>query len=275
MKLRIGRVMASALSALCVTMVCSGQGADESAAVKTAKAVVENHKDAVVEVRLVLKTKMSFGGREGQANEQTHEINGTVIDPSGLTVISNFATDPSGAFSLNEGEDNPQFKEDTVITGTKIVLADGKEYPAKVVLRDKDLDLAFVRPEEGGLHLPYIEIKAPPAEPQMLDEVILLTRLDRSADRVPIVKVVRLMGIIRKPRTQYVAMALNDLGCPVFDRQGNPLGISLMRISGEKKYGAMSMPNMLPAVLPCEDILEVARQVPAAGKDKKNGAPPQ
>jgi hypothetical protein len=32
---------------------------------------------------------------------------------------------------------------------------------------------------------------------------------------------------------------------------------------------------MLPAVLPCEDILEVARQVPAAGKDRKNAAPPQ
>jgi hypothetical protein len=248
----------------------AAEGADASEAVKAAKAVVEKHKDAVVEVRLVLKTKTSFGGREGGAQEQKVEVNGTVIDPSGLTVISNTATDPMSRFSFGMGgEDSPQFKMDTSVTDVKLVLADGKEYPAKVVLRDKDLDLAFVRPDEKGLKLSCLELKAPPAEPKVLDEVIGLTRLDRSANREPAVGIGRVMSVITKPRTHYMAMTIMDVGCPAFDAQGNVLGLSVMRISGAKESGSFSMMGLMPSILPCADILEAAKQVPAPGAEKK------
>jgi S1-C subfamily serine protease len=262
------------LTAVLATAVCwagaarSGR-AEESAAVKTAKTVIEKYKDAIVEVRLVLKIKQSFGGREGGSREQKVEVNGTVINPSGLTVISNMATDPTSMYSFDFGEDNPQFKMETSVTDVKIVLADGKEYPAKVVLRDKDLDLAFVRPDEKDLKLPCIELKAPPAAPAVLDEVVGLTRLDRSANREPAVGIGRIMSVITKPRTHYVAMTLMETGCPAFDAQGNVLGLSLMRISGARQSGGFSMMGMLPSVLPCADILEVAAQVPAPGKEAK------
>jgi hypothetical protein len=274
MKFPISGIVAPAVAALCLAAVCSGEDAKESAVVEAAKAVVEKHKDAVVEVHLVLKTQQAFGGREGRNYEQKVEANGTVIDPSGLTVISNIGIDPTARFSMNRREDEPQMDLATLITDTKIVLADGKEYPAEVVLRDKDLDLAFVRPKESGLQLPSVEIKAPPSEPQLLDEVILLTRLDRSANREPAVSVLRLISIIRKPRTQYVAESLQETGCPVFDARGNLLGICLMRIGGSKDYGnGFSMLSTRPAVLPCEDILEAARQAPPVRKDKKADAP--
>jgi len=274
MKLVNLKVLAAALAAvLCLaSAVRAGEepkGADDSVAVKAAKAVLEKHKDAIVEVRLVLKIKQSFGGREGGAREQKVEVNGTVIDPSGLTVISNVATDPSSMFSIDTGEDSPQFKMDTSVADVKIVLADGKEYPAKVVLRDKDLDLAFVRPDQKDLKLTSLELKAPAAEPKVLDEVIALTRLDRSANREPGVSVARIMSVIKKPRTHYVAMALMESGCPAFDAQGNVLGITVMRISGAKGGGGFSMMSMLPSVLPCADILDAAKQVPAPGAEKK------
>jgi hypothetical protein len=278
MKLDPLRKLAAALAAALglAAAAAAGEepkGADESVAVKAAKEVLEKHKDAIVEVRLVLKTKTSVGGREAGAQEQKVEVNGTVIDPSGLTVISNVATDPSSMFSIDAGEDNPQFKQETTVSDVKIVLADGKEYPAKLVLRDKDLDLAFVRPDQKDLKLPSLELKAPPAEPKVLDEVIALTRLDRSANREPGVSVARLMSVIRKPRTHYVAMALMETGCPAFDAQGNVLGISVMRIGGARGGGGFSMMAMLPSVLPCADILEAAKQVPVPGAQKGGEKP--
>ena len=265
------RVLAVLAVALCWTAAVRGGEAEESAAVKAARTLIDKHKDAVVEVRLVLKTKVSMGGREGGSQEQKVEVNGTVIDPSGLTVISNTATDPMSRFSFAGmgGEDNPQFKMETSVTDVKIVLADGKEYPAKVVLRDKDLDLAFVRPDEQGLKLSCLEMKAPPAAPKVLDEVVGLARLDRAANREPAVAVGRIMSVITKPRTHYVAMTLMESGCPAFDAAGNVLGLSLMRISGAKEGGGFSMMGMMPSILPCADILEAAGQVPAPGKEAK------
>jgi S1-C subfamily serine protease len=275
MALRITGILALAAALGLASAARGAEGADASEAVKAAKAVVEKHKDAVVEVRLVLKIKQSFGGREGGTQEQKVEVNGTVIDPSGLTVISNMATDPTSRWSVDLGEDGPQFKMDTSVTDVKIVLADGKEYPGKVVLRDKDLDLAFVRPDEKGLKLACLELKAPPAEPKLLDEIIGLTRLDRSANREPAVGIGRLMAVIQKPRTHYVAMTIMDVGCPAFDAQGNLLGISVMRISGAKSSGGFSMMSMMPSVLPCADIQDAAKQVPAPGAEKKAETKPK
>jgi hypothetical protein len=57
------------------------------------------------------------------------------------------------------------------------------------------------------------------------------------------------------------------------------LGISLVRVSKLCQTDSPAVfAHVFPAVsavLPCKDILEVARQVPPAGKDKKDGAPPQ
>ena len=44
--------------------------------------------EAVVNVRVVLKMRMSMGGREMQASDDPVDTVGTVIDPSGLTVLS-------------------------------------------------------------------------------------------------------------------------------------------------------------------------------------------
>jgi hypothetical protein len=160
------------------------------------------------------------------------------------------------------------FKQETQVTDVKIVLADGKEYPAKVVLRDKDLDLAFVRPDEAGLALPCIKLAKAPA-PKLLDPVIGITRLDRSASREPAVMIGQVMSVITKPRTRYVTMTLVDAGCPIFDAGGRLLGLSLVRQTPGGNGGDFSLIGFMPAVLPCEDILEVAGQVPAADKSPK------
>ena len=41
---------------------------------------------------------------------------------------------------------------ETEVNDIKILLEDGAEVPAEIVLRDKDLDLAFIRPKAKPAH---------------------------------------------------------------------------------------------------------------------------
>lgn len=226
--------------------------AGEADVVKTAKGLVAKHKDAIVMVEVVIKIKAFYNGRQVVDREQKLEINGTVIKANGLTVVSNAGTDPTSLFPKRPG-----LKVDTSVTGVKIILADGTEHPAKKVLTDKDLDLAFIRPDDPKLKLPFLELKKAPAPaPELLDSLVSLTRLGRKASREPGVAITRVLSIIKKPRVRYVAAGSIFAGCPVFSSDGKVLGLALRRA------GSAAL-----AVLPCADILEVIAQVPPPKKD--------
>ena len=53
-----------------------------------AREIVKKWQCAIVNVRVVLKMRVSVGGREMQSMDESVETVGTVIDPSGLTVLS-------------------------------------------------------------------------------------------------------------------------------------------------------------------------------------------
>ena len=77
-------------------------GAGEARAQDTraaARDVVKKWQAAIVNVRVVLKTRMSMGGREMQSNDDSVDAVGTVIDPSGLTVMSLGSLNPGAMMS--------------------------------------------------------------------------------------------------------------------------------------------------------------------------------
>ena len=128
--------------------VSTAQAQDGRAA---AREVAAKWQSAVVNVRVVLKMRMSMGGREMQASDDPVDTVGTVIDPSGLTVLSLGALNPGGMMtrlmgSAGGGNGEPNVDITTEPTDVKIRLADGREVPARIVLRDEDLDLVFLRP---------------------------------------------------------------------------------------------------------------------------------
>ena len=63
------------------------------------RAVAKKWQDAIVNVRVSLKVRMSMGGREVQSMDDTVEAVATVIDPSGLTVMSLSSLDPGAMMS--------------------------------------------------------------------------------------------------------------------------------------------------------------------------------
>ncbi len=290
---------AAAAAALAVAAVAAGTpaaakagggggGSDRPALKARVQEIAGKFQDAVVSVKVAIKQKMVLGGQQINAGDQQIEVTGTVIDPSGLIVISDYELDPTSLmYELLAGSmGGPQIQFQNEIGEVKIVLRDGKEVPGRVVLRDKDLDLAFVAPQEKGqkfVHVPVLEKGARAAKaPELFDDLLVLGRLGRSLDRTPTVTHSVVRAVVRKPRTFYVGSdplgaLTGGLGCPVFNGAGESLGILLMRrgprASGEGSGLSALIGQMVPVVLPGEDVAELAAQAFAEAEKAREAAP--
>lgn len=230
-----------------------------------ARGVFERHKAAVVTVQLVLKVK--FSGRD---SESKTDITGTVMTPDGLTVVSLSSTDPTALMrSIMGGDGGGDFDVQSEVSDVRILLEDGTEIPARIVLRDEDLDLAYIRPLEAPAEaLPHVDFGAADT-PQLLDQVVALNRLGRVANRVHSASLERIEAIVQRPRTFYIPG--NDptqtaQGSPAFTLDGQIVGIFVMRAirntagAGSRMFGGND--SVLAILLPAADILEGARQAP-------------
>lgn len=234
-----------------------------------ARVVLDQNINAIVMVKMVIKGGMSIAGMGSNSRESKSEATGTIIDPSGLTIVPLSATDPFGSMgetmsSLMEGSD-ASFSFKSELTDVKMVFEDGTEIPARIVLRDKDLDLAFIRPLEAREQpFKFIDLSNSD-ERKILDEVVLVDRMTSSADRVPFVVLSRIQSVIERPRKYYV-IGDATLGAPIFTPEGKIVGVTLDRKSGGDSSRASALASLLgtstQTVLPAEDIQEAAAQAP-------------
>ena len=243
--------------------------------------IFKKNQRAVVTVQVVVKMKFSLPGAGGQANESKQDVTGTVVDPSGLTVLALSSCEPGDMIqSMMAGmsDEDMKFKMETELSDVKLLLDDGTELPADIVLRDKDLDLAFVRPVTKPASPMMALDLSKSATAQVLDQVITLNRLGKAAGRAYAASVERISAVVQKPRLFYVPgseMTSTTLGSPAFSLDGNVLGVFVMR-SVSQKGGGIGMFNFRPQglttiILPAADILKAARQAPEAktGDEKK------
>lgn len=250
-----------------VALLQSPARADELA--DKGRAIFKQHQRAVVTVQLVIESKFSMSGRAGQSSESRQDVTGTVIDPSGLTVLSFSAMDPGHLMQMVAGDD--RFKMETELTDIKILLDDGTEMAAEVVLRDKDLDLAFIRPKTKPASPMAAVDLTKSGKAEVLDHVVSLNRLGSAAGRAYSVSVERISAIVQRPRLFYVpdtSMTSTTLGSPGFLLDGKPLGIFVVRAMKSKGSGGMSLfgnqsDSVAGIILPAGDVLKAAAQVPA------------
>ena len=132
------------LMALAASAVASAPfpAAAQDKDVAAAREVYKKHADSVGWVSAVIKMRGGgaiFGGMAPQ--EQKVGAVGTVIHESGLTVVSLMTIDPTSLMNaMFAGRNFPgqegkmEFKSE--MSGVKILLADGKEVPGKLVLKD-------------------------------------------------------------------------------------------------------------------------------------------
>src|SRR5260370_33380130 len=124
----VGGFLALCLS-LSVACPCRG---DELA--EKGKAIFKKNHHAVVTVELVLKNKFSMSGAGGQSNESRQDATGTVVDATGLTVMSLSATAPAQLLqNMMAGGpvDESRFKMETELSDVESPLDAGSEIPPK------------------------------------------------------------------------------------------------------------------------------------------------
>jgi hypothetical protein len=247
--------------------VASPCRADEIA--EKGRDIFNKSQQAVVTVQVVLKLSYSGAARSGETRQ---ELTGTVVDPSGLTVLALSACDPSEMYQRMLAEQAAQARLEVEVTDLKILLTDGTELPAEIVLRDKDLDLAFVRPKSKPASPMAAVDLSKFATAQLLDQVITLNRLNSAAGRAYAASVERISAVIQKPRTFYIpdsTMTSTTLGSPAFALDGKVVGVVVMRAVNSKGGGNRNLrDNMTSIILPAEDILKAARQAPEAKGDQ-------
>lgn len=242
--------------------------------------VLGKNQDAVVAIRVVLKVGMSMGGQTAPKRDQKIETTGVVIDPSGLIVASYATVDPTeslksvyGAAMTQRGGRAEDMVIETEITDLKIVFGDQSEMAGQVVLRDADLDLAFIRPtEKPAQPLAAVDLTQH-AKLQILDEVVVLNRLGKVGNRVSAVSLGRIEAILNKPRTFYVLGQTTwgySFGAPVFALDGKVAGLILLRNTKADLdttrgflFDNLCKFGMMPVILPAEDIQEAAKNAPA------------
>lgn len=241
-----------------VAFLAANAPAAPEAEATAGREVMKRYADAVVGIELVVTLRVKMGDREAPPREQRIDVNGTVISASGLTVTTLGAVDPQAtleAMRAGGGSGGPQivgseFKE------VKLRLADGKEVPARFVLKDADLDLAFMAPEtsDPARQFPHVKLE------EATDGVVLgshyyVARAAKALQRVPMVRHTEIMGIVEKPRRLYL-LTDTSAGTPVFDARGKLLGLTVQHFANGARTGNV--------VLPAADVADMAKQAAEA-----------
>ncbi len=252
------RSLASILfTVLALAVLTSPARAVTEADAVAGRALVQRYADTVIGVEMVVTMKVKMGDREMPPREQKIDVNGTVVSANGLTVTSLAEVDPQIIIDALRASRpgapriellGADFKE------VKLRLADGTEVPARFVLKDADLDLAFMRPEEpeGTAKREFAHVNLDePAEGLVLNNYFFVSRAPKVLQRVPLVRQSEMVGLVEKPRRIFL-MTDQALGSPMFDLKGHVLGITLQHFANNRRTGFV--------VVPSEDIADMAKQ---------------
>jgi hypothetical protein len=220
--------------------------------------LLKDHANCVTWVSATVKVEVSSGGRSMAPIEQKLEALGTIIAGDGLTVLSLTKVDPTA--TILSRLRNPGGSVNVNYTEVLILMQDGTEVPAKLLLKDTDLDLAFVLPikdkavKQTKRFFPYVPRTSSekPMKPQALDEVVSLGKLGRNLYRQSTLKKGWVNAVIEKPR-RYFVTENTDPGTPVFDSNSNWLGVVVYKMDRGRPTSVVT--------LPAEDIDEIAEQV--------------
>jgi hypothetical protein len=249
-----------------------------------AKKILDTNQDAIVWLSVIVKQEITPegdaaskipAGALGGAKDQKTETTGTIVDASGLIVASLGGISGAGMFDGQE-IDTPmgtiKLKTKTEIKEVKVIMPDGTEIPADLVMKDADIDLAFFKVRSDSPEAKDITFKAinlsDSASVGVLDDVIVLGRSGAEMSRQPQAYTTEVLGVVKKPR-EFISVQTLHTGIPVFTPDGKVVGISIIR----KPSGSLSMRSgavsMQPAVLPARDVLKVATQAKESKAEEK------
>jgi hypothetical protein len=279
------------ISAVMIVGICALASSTTYAAdaKDTARAKALQTQKAVVTIRLVSKMKISLMG-QNQDQESKIEVVGTVIDPDGLTVTDLSSLDPTYMLQSIVGLlGGAGMKLDSEVKETAILLEDGTEVAAEVVLKDSDLGLAFIRPLDASHKFDAVTLKNRSVQPQLLDSIFTVGRLGKYSNRALTLTFDSIRAISKGPRSFYVGEKETQafLGCIAYSSEGEPVGVYVMKqkqsgsdVEGGSGAQALSLlanlgaakDALLPIIRPINDVIEVAQQAKKVKTPEKQGS---
>jgi hypothetical protein len=225
-----------------------------------AQTLGKTHHDSTLFISAVVSIEVTAGSNPTQKEERKIEVLGTVLSAEGLIVTPlstlDLASNMDGrTVNTPQGPITIQAKAD--IKEVKIIMPDGSEVTAKVVLKDADLDLAFIKPEKSDAKFVAVDAKNS-APMSLLDDIIILGRMGKDLNREPMIMTGEIISVIKKPRL-FGKMTANATGMPVFNAEGKFLGIGINRLSSKTATDMNLTGNTV--LLPAPDLLESASQI--------------
>lgn len=247
--------------------------------IAAAKRIYTEKQEAIVSISAVAKVSLTAEGAKDAPsipdNERKMETIGTIIDPAGLVVTALSVLDPSKEISGREvryGGGTVRLEASTELKEVKVIMADGTEIPAEVVMKDADLDLCFIQiktrsKEAKGLELKALNLKGSDYRAFVSDDVISLARQDEVLNRQASVTRGQVIAITRKPR-EFIKVSGATIGAPTFTPDGRVVGIAVNRFYRGKTSTLV--------LIPATDVLEIAdqaRQAIATATPKPDSKP--
>lgn len=226
-----------------------------------ALALFASNKDSIVQLSATVEIEVTAGENPTKKEERKLEVIGTVINKDGLIVVPLSTLDVAAAVdgrTVKTAQGSIKLSAKSSTKEVKIIMPDGTETAAKVVFKDADLDLAFVRPEktEGVTFTPVDIANSAPLALQ--DDVIVLGRMGKDLNREPLVMTTEIIAMITKPRT-FGRIGTSCLGLPVFNAEGKFVGLGINRFSAKSDESDQG-PSAANVILPAADLIEAAAQ---------------
>lgn len=272
--IRISRVLIAALTGVLVNATYADNAS-------TMQNLLKNKQSTIVTVKFILKVKMG-GMMAGMGDQESeNEINGVMIDPKGLVLCSN--TQLGGFTGVLKKMMGPMGSEmSSTPSDYRILIGNDEEgVSAKLVARDSELDLAWVRIKNpSGKTYDYVDFKNG-AKVAVGQGVVALKRMGKYFGRTATCAEGHIGGITEKPRDLYIPSSgiMASLGVPVYLTDGRIIGFTIMQMpeTEDAEFNPMSMisqmmnmqESMGGFILPAADVAKATARALTSDEEEE------
>lgn len=252
--------VSNALIAVFLWTVSSFSVAEDSVA-KQGRELIETYQNVLVHVEGVATITATVTGQGANKQDVPFVVQGTVLTGDGLILASYNSMDGTyinSSLKMMQATGMIEVEQSGTISNLKVRYPDGKELPAKMILKDRDMDLAFIVPVKKVSDQKHLDTSKP-GKAQIFDQVISLSR-GLSVDKyIPLLSTSRIMGIMERPYIQYLASV--SAGTPVFSADGKIVGFGVIRTDVNSKMNGGQMVQPRVAILPVEEVMDLVKQI--------------